>query len=335
MRQSNILALDSYGTRGKIQKFTMEREYGILSLFVTLFAVAADFANNFQRYDTINKETSIFLLVCMTLTSVLILDVPMTIAGIALKDYLQGLKPKGETILTVSGACFACLSLGIINLILSVNTGPYMLEDPAMSTSTIFLESNESSGAVIIGAIVLGVLPILTSIASFVCGLWCTNTLLHNVNIDKKALNQLYSARAEVRQAQAEVLARDPRVYVIAEKFEMLKKALENTQNISLEKKEEYWDVMSDLISEIQKAYAESYLNKRTLDKFKEKCNVVRAQEGIREAATLEALATLLNTPDDASAIAEESIKSSQKYNMNNEPGQNCMQYKEMILKED
>ena len=100
----------------------------------------------------------------------------------------------------------------------------------------------------------------------------------------------------------------------------------------SIEKKEEYWDVMNDLVGEIQNAYKESQLSKRTLDKFKEKCNVVRAQEGVREAATCEALAALLNTPDDASSIAEKSIKSSQKYNMNDKPGQNCMEFKEMSL---
>lgn len=313
MRRNNLLKIDKYGSRWDIQKLTLEKEYAFVGVIVTLVACVLDFSNVFTRYDSITKPTAITMLVVMTVATVIVLDVPMYIAGSVLKSYMQKLKPKTETIIIISGSVAAFLTVAILNLLLSLECGRFMLEDPAIKEAGMFAEV-ESTNSVMFGAWILGLLPILTSIASFVVGLYCSNPRLHNVNQLKKALNQLYTFIGQAKRAHAEVFFYDPKLASFATTIYTIINDMKNVNPDNYESQLNIIKRFEEFADKVDDTYINSELLKHIISKHKACIEEVYAQELVREQATLSALQRKLNTPDDISIVSEEAIKVSENY---------------------
>lgn len=310
---NNLLKTNKYGSRWDIQKLTLEKEYAFVGVIVTLVACVLDFANVFTRYDNITKPTSVLMLIAMTTATVIVLDVPMYIAGSVLKSYMQKLKPKSETIIIISGSVAAFLTLAILNLLLSLECGRFLLEDPAVKEAGMFAEV-ESTNSVMIGAWILGLLPILTSIASFVVGLYCSNPRLHNVNQLKKALNQIYTFISQAKRAQAEAFFYDPKLASFSAAIYTLINDMRNVDPNNHESQLNVIKRFEEFADKVDDTYINSELLKHVISKHRAAVEEVYAQELVREQATYTALQRKLNTPDDISIVSEEAIKVSDNY---------------------
>lgn len=314
MKSNNILKMDKYGSRSEIhKKYTIEKEFVWVGVLVTILSCILDFANVFTRYDEINKPQSVIMLLAMTLATVIALDVPMYIAGSVIKSYMQGETNKNEMIIIVSGSVTAFLALAIFNLLLSLQCGQFMLEDPALSSGDLFTEV-EPTKSVLIGSWILGLLPVFTSIASFVVGIYCSNPLLHTVNSLKKALLQIQCFIAKAKQAMAEAFYNDPKIVSIARELHELINITLTTDPADLKLQRELSLKWIELSNEVDDSYVNSTLFKHLCEEHYKSIELIYSEELVREQDTLQAISKKLNNPDDISLVSEQADFLAEEY---------------------
>lgn len=199
--KSNPLALDPYVTRGQRNEkaFSPDTIYesGLLSYVATFLFVVIDFICLYTVWNTVQTESA-YLVRLLALGCAVCLDVPMAIAAIALKKKHQGLmsKKSADIIAFASIATFAitfvfalCFRMVTKDLTFDINSGSTMQNTLATSNSNI---SSEGSNAVITAALFSGIIPLCTSIASFVITYFGIDPI-------KQKLKFLYAQRIQLQ----------------------------------------------------------------------------------------------------------------------------------------
>ena len=307
-RKSTLLKTDTFGTRSSRLKKYGEKDISYIGIILTLVAIVLDFSNVFSRYDVIMREGSVAMLIATTLASVIILDVPMYVAGCVMKEQKQGLISKKEADFIVIGAVSAFVIIAILNLWLSIECAKYLLEDPSIASNFSVFSEVESTNSVTAGAIILGMQPILTSIATFVVGLYCSNPLLRTVNNIKKELNEIYSFLMQARRAMAEITMCDPEINSVMQKFFNIKKILDKSDPTNEQQQLLIIEMLEDFVNSTKQSYFNSSLFEYSVNSYKAAIQNVYAQEHMREQATLAALQKKLNTPDDISSVSKYAV---------------------------
>ncbi len=168
-----------FGKETNIQKSVLKRkfaprtvwEYGLVVTFFITFFVFVDLFNAKSSWNYLQTDNPLMIW-CTAGACAVALDVPPAIAGYVLKKYLQGLTSKRECIFIVTLA-FAAFSLAFFfnfglkilmdDLLFSVNSASGLV-NTATGAAT---ETTEEHPAVLVAAIYSGIVPLLTSISSF------------------------------------------------------------------------------------------------------------------------------------------------------------------------
>lgn len=172
---NNPIAIPNYKTREKriksINDFSLKDLFTIANVATLLF-VALDFAVLYSRWETVQTESWYFVAL-IALSSAVILDVPMMLAGRKIVEYQNNLKSKSSMIAVVSLSAVAFLLVFGFSIWFSYVTRNATFQDAEASTlinNMAALNQSESGNSisVLVAALFSGVLPLGTSIASLV-----------------------------------------------------------------------------------------------------------------------------------------------------------------------
>ncbi len=167
--------LDTYGTRGKRTSDLHKVDIIYAKKWFSDFAVIAFLFGDFfclkVVWNLVQTESPLFVY-CVAFACAAALDIPLAIGAIILKSYLQGLSSKKEKnlILIVSIAVFAvafAASFGfrLVTRELSFDIGTTSAFTNTMSVTS---EAEAENPAIFYAALFNGVIPLLTSLSSFV-----------------------------------------------------------------------------------------------------------------------------------------------------------------------
>ena len=208
----NALALDDYGTRlwrsNGLNKPDSIYASSLVAHIATVLFVLIDFICLYTVWNTVQTESSVMIALIAVGCSVC-LDVPLAIAGNALKSHHQKLKDKSSTmiVMVLSIATFLLtfifafwFRLETKDLTFDISSGSTLTNTLAETTT---VETNDSN-AVVIAALFNAVVPLCTSIASFVISYFAANPLGEKISRYDTAIITLDSNITELEQALQE-----------------------------------------------------------------------------------------------------------------------------------
>ena len=305
MKNREITDLGTYKCEKTLMVKGLEKEKSHIAVGVTILAILLDFANGFQRYNTINREGTPLLLLAMTMGTVFLMDIPLSYAGRVLSEFHQGLRSKRDTFLIVLLAVIAFLGVALPNVVLGNSVGVYMLEDPAVASAGI-LESNvQHSNAISVGSSILSMLFIWTSLATFAISYYCYDGLLHKINVRKRKLFDIENNLLIYHHALAKVFAREPELYEMGMLYYRMKKILNDDSESNWNKIEEDLKHLMAHKDKFKVYFSNNKEVENLLNQFQERLNIIHAQKDVRHAAYLEALGVKVNTPSAISKLAK------------------------------
>ncbi len=201
----NPITVNRYGTQEERQKSINKKsfkDYISLASVVTLICIIIDTVKLYITWDTVQMESwQIVLLLAFGFA--IALDAPMLLVGNAVKEYEQGLRSKKSLIKS------AIPSVGIFVLAFAASFWfSLVTKDATFQPATSGIASNmttvtgtlttgvgENKESVFVAAFSAGILPFLTSIASFAISLLTANPLGDKIrkidNAKLKAQNHL------------------------------------------------------------------------------------------------------------------------------------------------
>lgn len=176
MTNLNPIKISNYKTREKriksIDSFSWRDLFTLANLATILF-VALDFAVLFSRWETVQTE-SWYTVALIAVSSAVILDVPMMLAGKTIVEYQHKLKSKDNMILVVTLAAAAFTLVFAFSIWFSYVTRNATFQDAEKTTlinNMATLTDSGESMSVLAASLFSGVLPLGTSIASLVIAL--------------------------------------------------------------------------------------------------------------------------------------------------------------------
>lgn len=175
-------ALDAYSTRAKRTKriYTPDNPYArkVTNAIAILLFVAIDFATLFTVWNLVMLENP-FYIICICAGCAVALDVPLAIGANALKKYHHGFMKKNEAMISMllSVIVFAiafAFSLGfrLVTKDLSFDVGT---SSTLISTIGETANNSEGNASIWFAALFNGILPLLTSLSSFVISYFSTD----------------------------------------------------------------------------------------------------------------------------------------------------------------
>lgn len=179
MTNLNPIKISNYKTREEriklIDSFSWRDLFSMANLATILFVVL-DFVVLFSRWDTVQTE-SWYMVALLAVSSAVILDVPMMLAGKAIVDYQHKLKSKGNMLLVVILAVAAFALVFGFSIWFSYVTRNETFQDAeaSMMINNMATPAQSESGereSVLAASLFSGVLPLGTSIASLVIALF-------------------------------------------------------------------------------------------------------------------------------------------------------------------
>lgn len=179
--RNNPINIPDYRTREarikSINRFSINDLFTVSNIATLLF-VALDFAVLYSRWETVQTESWYFVAL-IALSSAVILDVPMMLAGKKIVEYQNRLASKTSTVVIVLLSAIAFLLVFVFSIWFSYVTRNATFQDAEASTlinNMAALNQSESgnSVSVLVAALYSGVLPLGTSIASLVIALMTT-----------------------------------------------------------------------------------------------------------------------------------------------------------------
>lgn len=175
-RSNSPFSLDSYGTRVNRSNnlYRPDSIYSrpIFSNIAVLAFVFIDFFCLFTVWNLVQTEDMVYVC-CVALGCAVALDVPLAIAAIALKRYHNGLSSKKEAmiIMAISVSVFAIAF--VFSLIFRLVTKDLSFDTGTSSTlvntvGEMETDTTEDNLSICFAALFNGVIPLLTSLSSFV-----------------------------------------------------------------------------------------------------------------------------------------------------------------------
>lgn len=230
-KKSSPLRLDAYGTRRNRQSklnapdiVYARKWFGYLC---TLAFIAIDSVCLYSSWDTVQTQNPIMIYM-ITVGCSIVLDFPLALAGYKFKNYKQGLESRESTMLTLILSITTFTIALVFNFIFRVITRDLVFDtgSASMMTNAVAdtVQTNDSSSKTILfAAIFNGVIPLCTSIASFVITFVTTDSLheriykLQNSKIAAEAnrldLEVLIKEAEDVKQHMEFLKARENDMY--------------------------------------------------------------------------------------------------------------------------
>ena len=267
-RKNEALALDDYGTRlwrvGQLNKSDSIYASSLVANFVTFLMVIIDYTCLKSVWNVVQTESSIMIALIAIGCSVC-LDIPLAIAGNALKSHHQKLKDKSSTMIVMVLAIATFLITFVFAFGFRVVTKDLTFDISSGSTLTNTLAETmttetDDSNAVVVAALFNAIVPLCTSIASFVISYFAANPLGLKIARLDKAIITLDSNLAEIEQVCQEA---------------------ESIQNYK------------------------QYLLAREEDMYQQFCESSEAQGVVRKQAVRFVIMEMLGTPDDITVLTE------------------------------
>lgn len=267
-RKNEALALDDYGTRlwrtNQLNKSDSIYASSLVANIATILFVLTDFICLYTVWNTVQTESSL-MIALIAIGCAVCLDVPLAIAGNALKSHHQKIKDKSSTMIVLVLAVATFLITFIFAFWFRVETKDLTFDISSGSTLTNTLaettaEETNDSNAVIVAALFNAIVPLCTSIASFVISYFAANPLGMKIARLDKAIITLDSNLAEIEQVCQEG---------------------EGIQNYK------------------------QYLLAREEDMYQQFCESSEAQGVVRKQAVRFVIMEMLGTPDDITVLTE------------------------------
>lgn len=204
--RTHPLSLDGYktflGEERQLHKPLSFYEYNIVGYIATLIFVAIDFVCLYTVWNTVQTESST-LVRLLAVGCAICLDVPMAIAALALKRYFQKLLNKKQAMIIAIASVSVFFIAFVFSLCFRVVTKDLTFEVGGASTMTnsvsgaVFV-NDESKNTILIAALFNGVIPLCTSIASFVITFFASDPLKEILfKLERKHIS-LISRKTEV-----------------------------------------------------------------------------------------------------------------------------------------
>lgn len=229
MKKISPFYLDRYGSRAE-RMDDLNKPEGLLSLsvcdLVVMFFMLVDFVCLKVVWNIVMTENPFFV-ICVAAACAVVLDLPMSIAAKVLKKYNQGLcdkKEKNQTIIlaiaafTIAFVFSFCFRIFTKDVSFSPGT-----EETLTNTLTVTAQTDTSDPSILVAALFNGVLPLLTSLASFIVSYYMCDPLkiklgkLEKGRIGLQAnIHQAEKALAETASSEQycnELIAREGDLY--------------------------------------------------------------------------------------------------------------------------
>lgn len=209
--KANPLATSNYGTfedRQRLLKNSI-KDFFSVGTILTLFFIVADFVPLYTKWNSVQQE-NFFFVIMLSLVSAVTLDLPMLIAGRALREYHDGLRKKKNMLFIFIPSVCAFFLVYIPYFIFSFVTKDSVFE-PALplSSSTVAFGTSTATASnphsVSIAALFSGIMPLGTSIASLVTGIFMYNPAKEKLRKLKRAKLLAQEHRAKLEQGLCQV----------------------------------------------------------------------------------------------------------------------------------
>lgn len=222
IKKNEPFKLDHYCTRteriGRLGRAESIYERQWVSNLVVLAFVAIDMLCLKVLWNIVQTEDKIFVY-CLAFACAAALDIPLAIAAICLKEYHQGLcrKQKKDLVVALSFIVFALafvFSFGfrIVTKDLSFEIGTSsMLSDTLSAAAETGTDTDNPS--IWIAAVYNGMVPLLTSLSSFIISYFSSNPLMVKLRQLEKERVGLQANILEIEEALFE--AGEPRDHLI------------------------------------------------------------------------------------------------------------------------
>lgn len=182
MKINNPIAGANFGTIEDRQKYLKGslKDFFCIGTFLTAFFIAADFVPLYTKWNSVQEE-NVFFVIMLSLVSAAVLDLPMYIAGRALREYLDGLRTKKSmsTIFIPSVVAFFLVYIPFVIFSFVTKDATFEQALPLDSSMVSFGMSNTATASnpqsVSIAAIFCAIIPLGTSIASLLTGIYTYN----------------------------------------------------------------------------------------------------------------------------------------------------------------
>lgn len=246
-RKNEALALDDYGTRLWRNKLTNKADsvYSIswVANIATLLFVLIDFICLYTVWNTVQTESYIMIALIATGCAVC-LDVPLAIAGTTLKSHHQKLRDKNSTIIVMILAIITFVLTFVFAFWFRLETKDLTFDVSSASTLTntiaegTTIDDNDSN-AVVVAALFNAIVPLCTSIASFVISYFAADPLSSQIARLDQAIITLDSNLAEIEQVcqEAEKI-QEYKYYLLAREEDMYRQFCESSEAQGLVRKQ-------------------------------------------------------------------------------------------------
>ncbi len=270
--QNEPLALDRYGTRlwraNRLNNPDSIYANSWVANIATILFVLIDFICLYTVWNTVQTESSLMIALIAVGCSVC-LDVPLAIAGNALKSHHQKLEDKSRTMIVMILAICTFLLTFVFAFWFRIETKDLTFDISSGSTLTNTLadstiEESTDSKAVVVAALFNAIVPLCTSIASFAVSYFAANPLGKKIARLDNAIITLDSNLAEIEQVCREA---------------------EGIQNYK------------------------QYLLAREDDMYQQFCETSESQGIVRKQAVRFVIMEMLGTPDDITVLTESGAK--------------------------
>lgn len=210
------IKLDPYATRGKEHKVLNKADNIYASKWFGNIAVALfcfiDFWCMQTIWNLVSKPENFIFIYAVAIGCAVALDVPLAIAGHSLKAYHQGLKSKNENAIILILSISVFLIAFICSFMFRVETKDlsYQLQSSNLvntlgAAETPAPEATQTAGqTILIASIFNGIIPLLTSISSFVISYFAYSPLKEKIMRLERRLISLDSNIIEAKTAIAQ-----------------------------------------------------------------------------------------------------------------------------------
>lgn len=210
MKKISPFNLDRYGSRAE-RMDDLNRPEGLLSLSVcdcvVMFFMLVDFVCLKVVWNLVMTENP-FYVICVAAACAVVLDLPMSVAAKVLKKYNQGLcdrKEKNQIIILAIAAFMIafvfsfCFRIFTKDVSFSSGTGETLTNTLSMTAQT-----DTSDPSILVAALFNGVIPLLTSLASFIVSYYMYDPLRSKLGRLEKGRIGLQANIHEAEKALAE-----------------------------------------------------------------------------------------------------------------------------------
>ncbi len=211
----NPLAVPAFGTLEDRQKYLHSswRNFFCVGTFLTVFFIIADYVPLYTKWYSVQQEDKLFVIL-LAAVSAAVLDLPMYIAGRALREHLDGLRTRKSMLTIFIPAVVAFFLVYVPFVVFSLVTKDATFEQalPIGNSIVSFEETDlvtaSNPMSVSVAAIYSAAIPLGTSIASLLTGIYTYNPVKERLKKLEKVKLLAREHKARLMKGMAQVSSR-------------------------------------------------------------------------------------------------------------------------------